>query len=103
MRPRQPLPLLPAAALAGIVGSVTLGLGQKVASDKFYRIVDGKVDERTYNGFRRYNARCNHCHGPDGVGSTCAASTPSCSSRRTNLPRTAPTSRQHPWLRSVAK
>jgi mono/diheme cytochrome c family protein len=52
------------------VGSVTLGLGQKVASDKFYRIVDGKVGERTYNGFRRYNAGCNHCHGPDGVGST---------------------------------
>jgi hypothetical protein len=29
MRPGQPLLLLPAAALAGIVGSVTLGLGQK--------------------------------------------------------------------------
>jgi hypothetical protein len=63
MRPGQPLLLLPAAALAGIVGSVTLSLGQKVASDKFYCIVDGKVDERTYNGFRRYNAGCNHCHG----------------------------------------
>lgn len=25
---------------------------------------------RPYNGFRRYNADCNHCHGPDGVGST---------------------------------
>jgi hypothetical protein len=47
MRPGQPLLLLRAAALAGIVGSVTLGLGQKVASDKFYRIVHGKVDERT--------------------------------------------------------
>jgi mono/diheme cytochrome c family protein len=33
-----------------------------------YQIVDGKVDKRTYNGFRRYNAVCNHCHGPDGVG-----------------------------------
>jgi len=33
-----------------------------------YRIIDGKVDKRTYNGFRRYNAVCNHCHGPDGVG-----------------------------------
>jgi mono/diheme cytochrome c family protein len=41
---------------------------------KFYRIVDGKVDERTYNGFRRYNAGCNHCHGPDGIGSTFAPS-----------------------------
>ena len=33
-----------------------------------YQIIDGKVDKRTYNGFRRYNAVCNHCHGPDGVG-----------------------------------
>ena len=35
-----------------------------------YRIVDGKVDARTYNGYRRYHASCNHCHGPDGLGST---------------------------------
>jgi mono/diheme cytochrome c family protein len=41
---------------------------------KFYQIVDGKVDTRTYNGFRRYHAGCNHCHGPDGVGSTFAPS-----------------------------
>jgi mono/diheme cytochrome c family protein len=41
---------------------------------KFYHIVDGKVDGRTYNGFRRYHAGCNHCHGPDGVGSTFAPS-----------------------------
>src|SRR5262249_20549138 len=41
---------------------------------KFYQVVDGKVDARTYNGFRRYHASCNHCHGPDGVGSTFAPS-----------------------------
>jgi mono/diheme cytochrome c family protein len=41
---------------------------------KLYTIVDGKVDARTYNGFRRYHAGCNHCHGPDGVGSTFASS-----------------------------
>jgi len=28
---------------------------------KPYQIVDGKVDKRTYNGFRRYNAVRNHC------------------------------------------
>ena len=38
--------------------------------DKLYQIVDGKVDARTYNGFRRYHSVCNHCHGPDGSGST---------------------------------
>jgi mono/diheme cytochrome c family protein len=37
---------------------------------KFYRILDGKVDARTYSGFRRYHAVCVHCHGPDGMGST---------------------------------
>jgi mono/diheme cytochrome c family protein len=37
---------------------------------KLYRITDGKVDARTYNGYRRYHAVCNHCHGPDGMGSS---------------------------------
>ncbi len=37
---------------------------------KLYRIVDGKVDARTYDGYRRYHAVCNHCHGPDGMGSS---------------------------------
>ena len=42
------------------------------SEDKLYQVVDGKVDARTYNGFRRYHAGCNHCHGPDGSGSTIA-------------------------------
>jgi len=41
---------------------------------KFYQIVGGKVDARTYNGFRRYHGGCNRCHGQDGVGSTFAPS-----------------------------
>ncbi|WP_233426759.1 c-type cytochrome [Rhizobium mongolense] len=45
-----------------------------MAADKFYKVVDGKADARTYNGYRRYHAGCNHCHGPDGVGSTFASS-----------------------------
>jgi mono/diheme cytochrome c family protein len=39
-------------------------------SRRNYQIVDGRFDARTYNGFRRYPAGCNHCHGPDGMGST---------------------------------
>ena len=35
-----------------------------------YSIVEGRVDRQTYNGYRRYNASCNHCHGPDGLGSS---------------------------------
>ena len=30
----------------------------------------GSADVRTYNGFKRYHAGCNHCHGQDGMGST---------------------------------
>ena len=37
---------------------------------KLYRIIGGKVDAGTYNGYRRYHAVCNHCHGPDGMGSS---------------------------------
>ena len=42
----------------------------QVPGEKFYRAENGKVDQRTYNGFRRYHASCNHCHGPDGLGSS---------------------------------
>jgi methanol metabolism-related c-type cytochrome len=36
-----------------------------------YKIgADGMVDWYTYSGFRRYNAECLRCHGPDGSGSS---------------------------------
>ena len=59
-------------AVAAVIAScMTFSVGRAPASEtKPYRIVDGKVDARTYNGFRRYHAGCNHCHGPDGIGST---------------------------------
>jgi len=31
---------------------------------KYYQIIDGAVDPKTYNGYRRYHASCNHCHVP---------------------------------------
>jgi methanol metabolism-related c-type cytochrome len=40
--------------------------------DKPYTIVDGKVDFGTYDGYRRYEAYCLRCHGPDGAGSSYA-------------------------------
>jgi mono/diheme cytochrome c family protein len=45
--------------------AVGIGAGPQVdaVDGKFYQVVDGKVDARTYNGFRRYHAGCNHCHG----------------------------------------
>ncbi len=38
--------------------------------EKPYRIVAGKVDFGTYNGYRRYHNSCLRCHGPDALGST---------------------------------
>ena len=40
--------------------------------EKLYSITDGKVDQGTYNGWRRYHASCHTCHGPDGLGSSYA-------------------------------
>lgn len=33
---------------------------------------DGTVDFPTFSGFRRYNAECFQCHGPDGAGGSYA-------------------------------
>jgi mono/diheme cytochrome c family protein len=69
MRPWQRLILAPAlaASLAVIAGA---GAQEGALNGKFYQTVDGKADARTYNGYRRYHGSCNHCHGPDGLGST---------------------------------
>jgi mono/diheme cytochrome c family protein len=66
-------------ALSALVANcLTVGAGgQSPPEDggrKLYVVRDGKVDATTYNGFRRYHAGCNHCHGPDGIGSTFAPS-----------------------------
>jgi methanol metabolism-related c-type cytochrome len=39
---------------------------------KPYTITNGKVDRKTYNGWRRYTESCMRCHGPDGAGSSYA-------------------------------
>jgi methanol metabolism-related c-type cytochrome len=41
---------------------------------KPYVVKDGKVDQHTYNGWRRYTESCLRCHGPDGAGSSYAPS-----------------------------
>ncbi len=35
-----------------------------------YTVENGKVDKRTFNGYRRYHGICHTCHGPDALGST---------------------------------
>ena len=37
-----------------------------------YTVTDGKVDIKTFNGYRRYGESCMRCHGPDGSGSSYA-------------------------------
>jgi mono/diheme cytochrome c family protein len=63
----QSFPLVLVAALAVAAGAAAQ---EGARGAKLYRIVDGKVDANTYNGYRRYHAGCNHCHGQDGLGST---------------------------------
>ena len=72
MRPWQKL-MLPLIVGCGL-GSICRAESAGVAEGKAYRFVDGTVDAQTYNGYRRYHAACNHCHGPDGMGSTVAGS-----------------------------
>jgi mono/diheme cytochrome c family protein len=67
------LAVLAVGLLASEAG-VAAGPGTDAAQDKLYRVVNGKVDKRTYNGYRRYNSICIHCHGPDGTGGSFAPS-----------------------------
>ena len=60
----------------GIVAALLLGTGLVLAAEndkateKPYTVNDGKVDKKTFNGWRRYTESCLRCHGPDGAGSS---------------------------------
>ena len=66
--------------LALNVAALALGTGLVLAAEgnqpieKPYTITDGKVDKKTFNGWRRYTEACLRCHGPDGAGSSYAPS-----------------------------
>jgi mono/diheme cytochrome c family protein len=63
-----------ALLLAGVLSHIPrAGSDHHLASLKYYSITDGAVDPQTFNGYRRYHGACNHCHGPDGMGSTIAS------------------------------
>ncbi|HEV2550121.1 MAG TPA: cytochrome c [Stellaceae bacterium] len=59
-----------AGGIAWIGGAAVSAAGEN--GDKPYTVKDGKVDQRTYNGWRRYTESCLRCHGPDGAGSSYA-------------------------------
>jgi methanol metabolism-related c-type cytochrome len=62
------------AVVGWTVGALALSMpvGAQDDGEKPYTITDGKVDQGTYNGWRRYHASCHTCHGPDGLGSSYA-------------------------------
>ena len=64
------------AALASLGVVVSVGGTAVAAAGEVekppYTIKDGKVDDHTYNGWRRYTESCMRCHGPDGAGSSYA-------------------------------
>lgn len=71
--------VLPLAARADPPGDPTAvtqdeqGLWHDKNGDPTYKIEpDGTVDWYTFSGYRRYNAACIVCHGPDGAGSSYA-------------------------------
>jgi mono/diheme cytochrome c family protein len=66
--------------IAGAVALLCLGgglasraaTGDAAEEEKPYRVVEGRVDRATFNGYRRYGNSCMQCHGPDGSGSSYA-------------------------------
>jgi len=63
--------LLAAAGLIAVVGGLPWS-ARAADQEKPYVVKDGKVDQHTYNGWRRYTESCLRCHGPDGSGSSYA-------------------------------
>ncbi len=59
-------------AISVFVSSKAAEKAAEKEDEKPYRIVDGKVDFGTYNGYRRYHNSCHACHGLAGVGSSFA-------------------------------
>jgi mono/diheme cytochrome c family protein len=57
------------AALAGLAP-----VGAEQPADRQAQTAQPGARQAILNGYRRYNSACNHCHGPDGVGSTFAPS-----------------------------
>lgn len=68
--------LLAAAGLA--LAALALGTvapqDARAENDPIYKVENGRVDQQTFNGYRRYGESCHRCHGPDGAGSSYAPS-----------------------------
>ncbi|HXC14233.1 MAG TPA: cytochrome c [Stellaceae bacterium] len=73
MNLRNTLAVSLSVALGSLLGmSPVLAAESNQSAQKPYTIENGKVDKKTYNGWRRYTESCMRCHGPDGAGSSYA-------------------------------
>jgi len=55
-------------------GALLLPCPALAQNDPVYVVENGRVDQHTFNGYRRYGESCHRCHGPDGAGSSYAPS-----------------------------
>lgn len=64
----------PALALIGAVCAPVFFVQHPASAqnDPVYVVENGRVNQATYNGYRRYTESCMRCHGPDGAGSSYA-------------------------------
>jgi mono/diheme cytochrome c family protein len=62
---------LASAALAALVADAPARAAQPGSGQARE---EAALAQTILNGYRRYNSACNHCHGPDGIGSTFAPS-----------------------------
>jgi len=65
---------LSGVVMAGVVAAVAGAPGARAENEPVYVVQEGRVDQHTFNGYRRYGESCHRCHGPDGAGSSYAPS-----------------------------
>ena len=60
------------AILACASFSLSMPSALRAENEPVYSVENGRVDQHTFNGYRRYSESCLRCHGPDGAGSSYA-------------------------------
>lgn len=67
---KAPLLISPTVLIFFMLFAATAG-NQEVAKSH-YQVVDGKVDQATYTGWRVFHSACHGCHGEDATGTSVA-------------------------------
>jgi mono/diheme cytochrome c family protein len=72
--------------ISGFIAVLFVGLVYAGGEDKPYTVKNGKVDEKTYIGWRTFVGNCARCHGETATGSSFA---PSLFDRMKDMPQVA--------------